>query len=146
MITGESVKFQIEVEDQPKKSILLVFDRKSEFVFVPWQDALNLVELMEKVVKDVQDEFSPIVDVEAFRIEHEQVRLNHHNGLVALIVEWTDRVRFTSLLAFKALISAMKIMIQDCQLEARGVHIQYNKEGLIEKIHNSRSGITQHVR
>ena len=143
-ILGESVTFRIEVEDSPK-GVLLVFDRKCDYCIVPWQDAFRLAEVMEQVIKDVGKEFVPLSYDEVIE-QSSQIRMNHHKGLVALLVEWTDRIRFTSLEAFKMVALALRKTAQDSSLELRGVHFKYDRQGMLKKIHNSRLGITQQVR
>ncbi len=143
-ILGESVTFQLEVIDSPK-SVLLVFDRKCDLAIVPWQDAFQLAETMEQVIADVRSEFTPTLFGITLR-EQQQVKLNHHKGLVAIVVEWTDRICFTSLDALFLVARALRKEAQDSQYELRGVHFQYDREGMLKKIGNTRTGITQIVR
>lgn len=142
---GENVQFNIEVEDRPH-SILLVFDRPCDHIFIPWESAFNLADLMDHVILDVQDEFSQLINVEEFAREQAQIKFNYADGLVALLTEWTDRIRFTSIYAFMTVAKALRITAQDCQLACKGVHVEYTKEGLIKRIHDSKSGTTQQVR
>lgn len=144
-ILGENVRFTIEIEDKPK-SILLVFDRKCDVAIVPYQDAYNLAAVMEQVITDVKAEFGDATDRDVVESEQAQIRLVHHNELVAIVVEWTDRLRFTTWEAFYLVLNALKKCAQDAQLSAKGVHIRYDRNGMISKIHNKRLGHTQNVR
>lgn len=143
-VIGESVEFRIEVEDSPK-SILLVLDRKCDWAIIPWQDAFRLSEVMDQVLDDVRREFRP-TSWEVTLSEQSQIQLNHHKGLVALMVEWTDRIRFTSLDAFAMVKDAIRKTSQDAHLESRGLYFQYDMKGFIRKLYNRHTNMTQHVR
>lgn len=142
-LLGENVVFQIEVEQD---AVLLVFDRKCSSALVPWEDAYDLAVLMEKVVEDVRNDFKPTGIATTMR-EQRQVELNHGKGLVAIFVEWADRVRYTSLDAFYLTAQAIKKTAQDAQYAQRGVHFLYQSgTNLLSKIHNTRTDVTQYVR
>jgi hypothetical protein len=141
-ILGEAVTFRIEVEENPK-GVLLVFDRKCDYCVIPWQDAHRLADLMDQVIADVRAEFVPtLYGITMF--EQAQIKLAHHKGLVALLVEWTDRIRFTSLDALYLVGQALRKEAQDSHLELRGVRFVYDKQGMIRKIINR--DYTQEVR
>lgn len=145
MIIGENVTFTIEVEDSPK-AILLVFDRKCDHAIIPWQDAEELAKVMKQVIKDVKKEFPALEDSTTILREQKQVRIAQKDGLVALKVDWTDRLKFTTVTAFTALQMALSVKAQDGRMAAKGVHFKYNKAGLLSSIFNSKSGSTQVVR
>lgn len=143
-IIGENVEFRIEVEDSPK-SVLLVLDRKCDWCFVPWDDAVNLADVIEQVIADVKDDFTPTLHAITVR-EQAQIQLNYHKGLVAIMVEWTDRVRFTSLDALYLFSQALRKVAQDAMYELRGTKFVYDKQGLLRKIINFKAGTEQKVR
>lgn len=143
-VLGQNVDFRIEVEDKPQ-SVLLVMDRKADTHVVTWESAFRLAEVMEQVINDLRGEFKP-TSFFVTQQEQTQVKLNHHKGLVAILCDWTDRIRFTSLDAFFLVARALRKMAQDAYLELRGTKIEYNTEGLIKKIHNFKAGFTQEVR
>jgi hypothetical protein len=143
-ILGESVEFRIEVEDSPR-SVLLVLDRKCSIASVPWQDAYRLAEVIDQVIADVRDGFKP-TDYATTVKEQGQVKLNHGKDLVHLFVEWTDRLRFTSLDALYLFEQALKKVAQDAQYEARGVHFRYGRSGMLTSVHNTKTDTVQKVR
>ncbi len=143
-ILGEAVIFRIEVQDAPK-GILLVFDRKCDMAVVPWEDAHRLADLIDQVIADVRKEFS-VTTYACTMLEQAQVKLNHYKGLVAILVEWTDRIRFTSLDALFLVGRALRKEAQDAHLEQRGVKFLYDRQGMISKIMNKNTGTTQEVR
>jgi hypothetical protein len=141
-VLGENVQFQIEVESD---AVLLVLDRKCDWCLMPWQDAFRLAQVMEQVIEDVRKDFTPT----SFLItqqEQSQIRFAHHKGLVALLVTWTDRVRFTSLDAFYLVQKALMKTAQDAQLSCQGIHFEYDRQGLIRKLHNLHRDEVQFVR
>lgn len=143
-ILGENVTFKIEVEENPK-GVLLVFDRKCDYCIVPWEDAVRLADLIDRVIGDVRKGFIPTSYVTTME-ESCQIRLNHHQGLVAILVEWTDRIHFTSLDGLFLVSRALRKEAQDAHLEQRGVKFLYNRQGMIRKIFNKNTGLTQEVR
>lgn len=143
-LLGENVQFRIEVEDRPK-SILLVFDKKCDWAIVPFQNAYELADLMLQVARDVKAEFAR-GDIFTIEREQAQVQLNFHKGLVALLVEHTDRLRFTTIEAFTLVAKALKKVAQDSQLSLRGVHLQYDRQGMIKKLFNTKLDTVQIVR
>lgn len=141
---AQNVIFRVEVEDSPL-ALVLVFDRKSDYVMIPWQDAMRLADTLDQVIVDVGSSFVRrpqriVID------EQEQVRLGHHDGYVTLFTCWTDRIKFVSIEAVALVSQAIRKVAHTAQLEDRGIIIQYNREGLIKKIHDLRNGITQVVR
>lgn len=144
-VLGENVTFRIEVEDKPL-GILLVLDRKCDVAFVPWEDAFRLSEVMTQVANDVKTEFVPCLDFIKIEQEQAQIRLNHHKGLVAICVEWTDRLRFTTLEAWGLVTIALRKCAQDAQLELDGVGFTYDNQGNIRKMHNHKLGTTTKIR
>jgi hypothetical protein len=144
-IIGEQVTFQIEVEENPPR-LLLVFDRKYDYAIVPWDDAIHLADVMERAWFENQALF-PIRQTQQFvEVEQAQIKLAHHYGLVALLVTWTDRLSFQSADAWLLVARAIKKSAQDSMLERKGIHISYDRQGMISKIHNSQTGTTQKVR
>ena len=146
-VLGESVTFKIEVEDSPL-SILLVFDRKCDYTFIPWQSAFDLAKTMDQVVKDVSKEFARMYSVsvrETVVREQAQMKLNHYKDLVVLMVEWTDRLRFTSLEAFSLCSRALRHVGQDAYLaHKKGIHFLYAKDGMaIKQMVNAKQDYTQ---
>lgn len=143
-IVGENVQFRIEVEDSPK-CVVLVLDRKCDWCIVPWEDAFTLAEAIERVIQDVKGEFLPS---DQFTMEREQaqVKFNFDRGLVAILVEWTDRVKFTSLEALLLVARALRRTAQDAQLAARGVRLKYGRQGAIRELHDLKAGTVQKVR
>lgn len=143
-VLGESVEFRIEVEDSPK-SVLLVFDRKSSTVSVPFEDAYRLADVIGEVIEAVRGDFKP-TPLSTTRAEQGKVRLNHSKGLVHLFVEWTDRLRFTSLDALHLFKQALRQTAQDAMYALRGVHFQYHKNGALKSVVNTKLGYEQRVR
>lgn len=140
MIIGENVSFKIEVEDN---KILLVFDRRCNVACIPWQDAENLVTVMEQVINDFSFRSN---DRQTIVRESSQVKINHHAGLVYLFTEWTDRLEFTSTDSFFLVTRALKHVVDDARLANRGIIFQYNQDGTLKRIHNTKANITQEVR
>ena len=85
---------QVSVEAENDRSILLVLDRFTDCILIPWQDAYALAGAIDKAVRDAMDE-GDIIDPARLIREQEQVRLNAYHGQVAVIFDHADRVRFT---------------------------------------------------
>lgn len=147
-VIGENVMFQIRVEEAPSR-IVLVLDRKCDYAIVPWQDAFQLAETMERIVQELKCDSGimfPECSQELIEREQAQIRLAHHKGLVAILVEWTDRLRFSSLTAFLLTARALRKTAQDSYLEDRGIRIRYDRTGLIRKIMNIQANTIQFIR
>lgn len=140
-IIGENVTFSIEVEPS---SILIVFDKKCDHAIVPWQDAFNLSEVMTQVITDIGNDFPRTNDRTIILREQGQIRFNHYKGLVAFLVDWTDRIKFSSIEAFNIVRLAIRKTAQDSNLELRGVRFKYDKQGMIKKLMTN--SYTQEVR
>ena len=144
-IVGQSVTFRIEVESSPP-TVLLVFDRASDSVVLPWEEAFHLAEVMAEVARDVRSEFTGIVDPMLVMQQQAQVRMSYDRGLVMIVTPWTDRLRFSSLESWGMVALALRRMAQDAHWALRGVHFQYTRDGMIKRVHNSKNGVTQLVR
>lgn len=144
-LLGSKVDWKIEVE--PGKWLDLVFDRKSDFIIIPWQDAFALTDLMLQIVEDVGNEFPKYPDRSLVNREQSQILLNWDKDVVVLMVEWTDRVRFTTLEAFYLTAQAIRKLAQDSQLaNEKGIRFEYNSAGMIRKLHNLKMDYIQKVR
>lgn len=144
MLKGENAQVRIEVEDGPPPSLLLVLDRRTDCFLTPWQDAFALAQTMELAAGDIRD-YSQVHDHAAVVREQAQVRLGHKGPLVAIVFEWTDRVRFgwESALLVAA---AIRKVAQDAHLEEeKAVHLVYNRRGHIKRLFNRKTGNTQHI-
>jgi hypothetical protein len=149
-VIGEKFDVRIEVElSGPNKGVMLVFDKKTDYHVVPWQDAFTLAETMEQMIKDVGDQFGVdrIVNWPKIWREQAQIKLCQYKDLVCLLTDWNDRFKFTKLEALFLVARALRLCAQDAHLErVKGVKILYNKQGLISRIHNMRNDVTQFVR
>lgn len=142
-ILGKNVTFKIEVEDYPKR-ILLVLDKKCEWAVVPWEDAFNLAKVMEQVIDEVGPTWPMCgIDIMMPYREQAQIKLNWSKGLVAIFVDSTDRVAFTTIEGFFLVMRGIQLAAQDAHLALRGTRLKYNKQGFLKEIHNVKAGFTQ---
>jgi len=143
MLQGENCQVRIEVEGNPK-SLLIVLDRRTDCLLVSWQDAQQLARTLDCAISDIKDD-ADLADPAREIRESSQVRLAHKGGLVALVFDWTDRIR----LGWRAAVlvrAALEKVAQDAHLEEeKAVHLVYNRRGEIKKLFNRRTGLTQHI-
>lgn len=135
------VQFKIECD---KNGALLVMDRKQDTVIMDWQSAKELGRGMLMAVPHLLKVVPPW-DLAATLWEQGQIKLAANKGKVAMLTEWTDRIRYKSVEAFRLTAMALLKVAQDAELQARDVHIVYDEKGFIRQIHDLRAGTVQGV-
>src|SRR6266542_219059 len=124
-MTTEKFDVRIEVEDD---AVLLVFPRKLDDCIVPWQQAMDIGEILELAADDVPIQ-SAVIDPIAWNIEQAQVKLTTYKiGFVAMFFEHADRLRFSPEAA-KLVGRAIRKVAQDAMFTEKGVFHEYVKKG-----------------
>lgn len=142
---GQKVNLTIEVEDSPS-CVVIVFDRMSDMISIPWQNAYQIASAIDTVIKDARSHFVP-TSIEVTYREQAQIRFNQTSGLVHILTEWTDRVRFTSLDALYLVSQTLKKYTQDAEYAEIGIHFEYIPGGrFLKAIHNTKTDTVQRVR
>jgi hypothetical protein len=116
--------FRIEGEQD---HVVLVLPRRCDTWITSWQDADQLGLVLERAAMETP--VRPLVD-DPVRLNQEssQIRLNTHKGNVALIFDWTDRIKLSPGAAI-LVARAIRVMAQDCRLAERGTHMDYKAKG-----------------
>jgi hypothetical protein len=123
-LRAENVAVRIEVEDD--RSILLILDRQTDSILLPWQDAFDLADTLDLAIQDARDE-NDIIDAARLIREQNQIRIGVYRtghikrtDHVAVVFEHADRVRL-SWRSASMIRDALRIKAQDVQFAAREV-------------------------
>lgn len=141
-MTSTQVQFKIECDD---KQILLVLDRAQEYVIMDWQSAQGLAQVMLKAFGHGARYLKP-TDLTTTQWEKSQVKVVADKGKVAMLFDWSDRIKYTSLNAWLHVAQSLAKAAQDMELQEKdGVHLTYDEAGFIKAINNFRQGLVRRV-
>src|SRR5262245_55077663 len=116
MLGAKNCTVTVEIEGD---QVLIVLDRKTDCILMPWQDAEHLARAIRGAIAILRDDYD-LLDPAALEAEQRQIKLNTCQGKLALIFDHTDRVRYSWRTA-GVLEAAIRIKAQELQYEAKEV-------------------------
>jgi hypothetical protein len=127
---AENCQVRIVVEDT---CVLWAFDRPTDHIALPWQNAISLgwltLQAAEKVPKP-----PTIVDVAKIKGEQSQVKFNHKDGLVYAFFKHGSQLRFRPDTAVLVVTALHKNAQDEMLLEQHRTALLYNKRGHLKEI------------
>lgn len=136
---SEGVEITVEMVDGP--ALVVAFDRKVDALLMPHQEAQQLADEFKRIAKEAKPYFKPSPRGTIIR-EQMQVQVKREGAKVAVLVDHTDRLTFTSLEAFSLLWRAVALFAQDARLYGDGVVMVYGADGL-SSIHDLKRDTVQ---